>query len=149
MIHVFISATLYLLRVHTEISWSHGTIRGNVRDGTSQQGDGAIISSTQLPTSPFFCALFSLSTIRTAGNELRLLLRFYPTMLPEFARVRLRACLAGEVLSIALSQEGSIFHTKALRHGPAKTAFHSVASLALLIRLSLSALAALRAVGMP
>jgi hypothetical protein len=54
-----------------------------------------------------------------------------------------------EVLLIALSQEGSFFHTKALRHDPAKTAFHSVALLALLIRLSLSALAALRAVGMP
>ena len=36
LIHVAISATLYLLRVHTEISWSHGTIRGKVRNGTSQ-----------------------------------------------------------------------------------------------------------------
>lgn len=59
------------------------------------------------------------------------------------------SALSSVVLSIALSQEDSIFHTKALRYGPAKTAFHSVASLALLICLSLSALAALRAVGMP
>jgi len=78
-----------------------------------------------------------------------IVLRFCPTMPTEFARVRLRAFLLGEVLSIALSQEGSIFHTKALRYGPARAAFHSVPSLALLIRLSLSALAALRAVSMP
>ena len=36
LIHVAVSATLHLLRVQTEISWSHGTIRGKVRDGTSQ-----------------------------------------------------------------------------------------------------------------
>ena len=71
------------------------------------------------------------------------------TLLPEFTRVCLKACLAGEVLAIALSQEDSTFHTKALRYGPARTAFHSVPSLALLIRLLLSALATLRAVGMP
>jgi hypothetical protein len=31
-----IPATIYLLRVQTEISWSHSTIRGNVYNGTSQ-----------------------------------------------------------------------------------------------------------------
>jgi hypothetical protein len=31
-----IPTTIYLLRVQTEISWSHSTIRGNVYSGTSQ-----------------------------------------------------------------------------------------------------------------
>jgi hypothetical protein len=36
LIHIAVSATLHLLRVQTEISWSHGTIRAKVHDGTSQ-----------------------------------------------------------------------------------------------------------------
>ena len=36
LIRAALSATMSLLRVRTEISWSHSTIRGNVYPGTSQ-----------------------------------------------------------------------------------------------------------------
>jgi len=43
---------------------------------------------------------------------------FCPTMLPEFVRVRLRACLVGEVLSIALSTGGFNFPHKSVTPRP-------------------------------
>lgn len=48
--------TIYLLRVRTEISRSHSTIRGIVHHGTSQQGDGPTNSSETNSCVSFFSA---------------------------------------------------------------------------------------------
>jgi len=54
-----------MLRVQTEISWSHGTTRGNVHPGTAQQGDGPTIDFKCSPRLLFFAPYIFIEVFTT------------------------------------------------------------------------------------
>lgn len=79
---------IYMLRVQTEISWSHSTIRGSVHAGTSQQGDGSTTRLIQLTASPFFLRIVRSKNVRlTFVWPSHDFISLYLTILSQFTKI--------------------------------------------------------------